>query len=104
MNFKLLGHVGLGSRLFRCFVCSLSLRRLVMCAFSMSSHSVDLPIEGRLGVWPQTRGSVDYLSTRGIQVDIGLLDTTSENRAESPLYEELYPNTVPAYPVPNSAI
>ena len=44
-------------------------------------------------VTPQTRGSVDYPSTRGIQVDVGLPDTTSENRAESPLYGELYPIT-----------
>ena len=47
-------------------------------------------------VTPQTRGSVDYPSTRGIQVDVGLPDATSENRAESPLYGELYPNTSPA--------
>ena len=53
---------------------------------------------------PKTRGSVDYPSTRGIQVDVGLPDATSENRAESPLYGELYPNTIPAYPVPNSSI
>ena len=47
-------------------------------------------------VTPQTRGSVDYPSTRGIQVDVGLPDATSENRAESPLYGELYPNESPA--------
>ena len=47
-------------------------------------------------VTPQTRGSVDYPSTRGIQVDVGLPDATSENRAESPLHGELYPITVPA--------
>ena len=47
-------------------------------------------------VTPQTRGSVDYPSTRGIQVDVGLPDATSENRAESPLYGELYQNTSPA--------
>ena len=47
-------------------------------------------------VTPQTRGSVDYPSTRGIQVDVGLPDATSENRVESPFYGELYPNTVPA--------
>ena len=47
-------------------------------------------------VTPQSRGSVDYSSTRGIQVDVGLPDATSENRAESPLYGELYPITVPA--------
>ena len=41
-------------------------------------------------VTPQTRGSVDYPSIRGIQVDVGLPDATSENRAESPLYRELY--------------
>ena len=29
-----------------------------------------------------------------IQVDVGLPDATSENRAESPLYGELYPNTI----------
>ena len=38
---------------------------------------------------PKTWGSVDYPSTRRIQVDIGLPDVTSENRAESPLYGEL---------------
>ena len=47
-------------------------------------------------VTPQTRGSVDYPSTRGIQVDVRLPDATSENRAESHLYEELYPNKTPA--------
>ena len=47
-------------------------------------------------VTPQTRGSVDYPSTRRIQVDVGLPDATSENRAESPLYGELYPNETPA--------
>ena len=47
-------------------------------------------------VTPQTRGSVDYPSTRGIQVDVGLPGATSENRAESPLYGELYPNKTPA--------
>ena len=41
-------------------------------------------------------GSVDYPSTRGIQVDVGLPNATSENRAESPLYGELYQNTTPA--------
>ena len=59
-------------------------------------------------VTPQTRGSVDYPSTRGIQVDVGLPDATSENRAESPLYGELYPNTILVYnlhlPVPNNPI
>ena len=43
---------------------------------------------------PRTRGSVDYPSTCGIQVEVGLPDATSENRAESPLYGELYPNTI----------
>ena len=42
-------------------------------------------------VKPQNRGSVDNSSTRRIVVDVGLLDTTHENRAESPLYGELYP-------------
>ena len=49
---------------------------------------------------PETRGSVDYPSTRGIQVEVGLPDATLENRAESPLYGELYPNTKPSYSVP----
>ena len=53
---------------------------------------------------PKTRGSVDYPSSRGIQVEVGLPDATLENRAESPLYGELYPNIKPAYPVPNSPI
>ena len=44
----------------------------------------------------RSRGSVDYPSTNGIQVDVGLPDATSENRAESPLYGELYPSTIPA--------
>ena len=47
-------------------------------------------------VTPQTRGSVDYPSTCGIQVDVGLPDATSDNRAESPLDGELYPITLPA--------
>ena len=50
----------------------------------------------RSDVTPQTRGSVDYPSTRGIQVDVGLPDATSDNRADFPLYGELYPNTLPA--------
>ena len=50
----------------------------------------------QLAVTPQTRGSVDYQSTCGIQVDVGLPDATSENWAESPLYGELDPNTSPA--------
>ena len=33
-------------------------------------------------VTPQSWGSVDNLSTRGIVVDVGLPDTTHENRAE----------------------
>ena len=45
-------------------------------------------------VTPQTRGSVDNPSTRGIQVEVGLPDATLENRAESPLYGELYPNKI----------
>ena len=48
-----------------------------------------------LNVTPQIRGSVDYQSTCGIQVDVGLPDVTSENRAEYSLYGELYPNTIP---------
>ena len=52
---------------------------------------------------PKTRGSVDYLSTRGIQVEVGLPDATLENRAESPLYGELYPKTVPAYTCPKQS-
>ena len=51
-------------------------------------------------VTPQTRGSVDYLSTHGIQVDVRLPDATSENRTESPLYGELYPSTIPAHTCP----
>ena len=46
-------------------------------------------------VTPHFWGSVDYPSTRGIQVDVGLPDATSEKRAESPLYRELYPNKTP---------
>ena len=45
-------------------------------------------------VTSKTRGSVDYPSTRGIQVEVGLPDVTLENRAESPLYGELYPNII----------
>ena len=47
-------------------------------------------------VTPQTRGSVDYPSTRGILV-------SHENRAESPLYRELYPNTIPANTCPKQS-
>ena len=54
-------------------------------------HTIGMDI-----VTPQTRGFVDYPSTLGIQVDVGLPDATSYNRAESPLYGELYPNTLPA--------
>ena len=50
----------------------------------------------RKHVTPRSRGSVDYSSTRGIQVDVGLPDATSKNRAESPLYGELYPSESPA--------
>ena len=46
-------------------------------------------------VTPYSRGSVDYPSTSGTQVDVGLPDVTSENWAESPLYGELYPNKTP---------
>ena len=60
---------------------------IMLCNFTFP-HSKNLT--------PQTRGFVDYLSTREIQVDVGLPDATSENRAESPLYGELYPNTTPA--------
>ena len=42
-------------------------------------------------------------STRGIPVDVGLPDATLENQAESPLYGELYPNTVPAYTCPKQS-
>ena len=59
-------------------------------------HMDDLDIRDKLSVTPQSRGSVDYPSTRGIQVGVGLPDATSENRAESPLYGELYPNKSPA--------
>ena len=54
------------------------------------------PEEECLSVTPQIRGSVDHPSTRGIQVVVELPDATSENRAESPLYGELYPITPPA--------
>ena len=56
--------------------------------------NVDLVAPDVVIVTPQTRGSVDYPSTRGIQVDVELPNATSENRAESPLYGELYPNTI----------
>ena len=57
------------------------------------------PLDGNnydLCVTPHSRGSVDYPSTRGIQVDVGVPDATSENQVESHLYEELYPNKIPA--------
>ena len=47
-----------------------------------------------IGVTPQSRGSVDNLSTCGIVVDVGSPDTTHENRAESPLDRELYPRYI----------
>ena len=56
-------------------------------------HKYDL--SERMAVTPQSRGSVDFPSTHGIQVDIGLPDATTENRAESPLYGELYPKKIP---------
>ena len=58
------------------------------------AYVVETEKEGIL-VTPQTRGSVNYPSTRGIQVDVEIPDTTSENQAESPLYVEFYPNTIP---------
>ena len=51
---------------------------------------------------PLTRDLVK--STCGIQVEVGLPDATLENRAESPLYVELYPNSKPTYPISNSPI
>ena len=57
---------------------------------------VDKKVVRSRDVTPQTRGSVDYQSTRGIQVVVGSPDTTSETRVESPLYGELYQNTSPA--------
>ena len=53
-----------------------------------------LGIRARIGVTPQSQGFVDNPSTRGIVVDVRLSDTTHENRAESPLYEELYPRYI----------
>ena len=47
---------------------------------------------------PQNPGSVDYPSTRGTQVEVGLPDATLENRAESPLYGEFYPITKETLP------
>ena len=58
------------------------------------AYVVETENEGIL-VTPQTWGSVDYPSTRGIQVDVEIPDATSENRAESPFYVELYPNIIP---------
>ena len=52
---------------------------------------------------PKPGESVDYPSTRGIQVEVGLPDATLENRAESPLYGELYPNTIPANTCPKQS-
>ena len=48
-------------------------------------------------VTPRSRGSVDYPSTRRILVDVALPYATHENRAEFPLYGELYPNTTHVY-------
>ena len=58
-------------------------------------HDFEKMLERR-AVTPHSRGVVDYPSTRGIQVDVGVPDATSKNRVESPLYEELYPNKTPA--------
>ena len=44
---------------------------------------------GPLYVTPQTRGSVDYPSTRRILVNVGWPDIFHKIRAESPLYGEL---------------
>ena len=53
-----------------------------------------------LSVTPQSWGFVDYPSTRGILVNVGRPEIFHENRAESPLYGELYLNTKPAYTCP----
>ena len=73
----------------------------MLCLTFVTSHFVlRHPI---LDVTPQTRGSVDYPSTCGIKVDVGLPDATLENRAESPLNEELYQNTIPANTCPKQS-
>ena len=64
--------------------------------FISFKHSMMQEFEMSYFMTPHSRGSVDYPSTRGIQVDVGVPDTTSENQVESPLYEELYPNKTPA--------
>ena len=60
-----------------------------------SAQNAQIVVFLHIYVTPQTRGSVDYPSTPRIQVEVGLPDATLENRAESPLYGELYPNTEP---------
>ena len=54
-------------------------------------------------VTPRSRGSVNYPSTGGILVNVGRPDIFHENRAESLLYGELYPNTKPAYTFPKQS-
>ena len=65
------------------------IRQRLLTAQSRQKSYADVrrwPLEFEVGdhVTPRTRGSVDYPSTRGIQVDVGLPDATSENQAESP--------------------
>ena len=73
---------------------------LSSCPLHISSFLI---IENTMNCDAPIRGSVDYPSTRGIQVDVGLPDATSENRAESPLYGELYLNTKPAFTCPKQS-
>ena len=51
-------------------------------------------------VTPQTRGSVDYPSARENTRECRVTRHFPRNRAESPLYGELYQNTKPAYTCP----
>ena len=57
-----------------------------------------------IGVTPQTRGSVDYPSTRGIQVDVGLPYATLENWAVSFVRGALPKYNTCMKPIPNSPI
>ena len=73
-----------------------------------SSLGIRIPKLGYQAVTPQTRGSVDYPSTRGIQVDVGLPDATSEKSGRVSFVRGALPKystcLKPAYPILNSPI
>ena len=79
--------------------------------FTIPSVTVTLRIDDGImlvDVTPQTRGSVDYPSTRGIQVDVGLPDATFRKSGRVSFVRGALPKYKTCInlhlPVPNSPI